>query len=255
MVFFAYLVLGLFVFVFGSCIGSFLNVVIYRVPRKLNIAKGRSFCPHCRQTLRPWDMIPVLSWFLLHGKCRFCHEKIPVRYPIVEALGGICAFICVLCFGFSLKALVIFAATMVLIAIALIDADTLEIPNGLILALMAAALAAIWVFPQPGVIARLIGAATVSLPMFLLNLVLKDSFGGGDIKLMVVCGFLLGWQQMLVGSFLALLLAGGYGAYLLLRHKKGRKDHIAFGPFISLGMVSALFFGRQILQFYLSLFW
>ncbi|MBC8530106.1 prepilin peptidase [Christensenellaceae bacterium NSJ-44] len=254
MEFVAYGVLGLFAFLFGSCTGSFINVVAYRLPRKLDMVKGRSFCPACGKTLKAYDMIPVLSFFCLKGRCRFCKEKISPRYPAVEALSGAVALACVWVHGYTLAALIAFSSCAVLLAVALIDWDTQEIPNGLVLALAVPALAAIGVFPEVSLLSRGIGLVAVSLPMLAMALLIKNSFGGGDIKLMAVCGLLLGWQQILVGTFFALLTAGGYGAYLLATHKKGRKDTIAFGPFLAAGVALALLAGEPVLHAYLSLF-
>ncbi len=254
MVFVAYLVLYLIAFIMGSCVASFLNVVIYRLPRKLSLVKGRSFCPNCCQILKVYDMVPVFSWFWLKGRCRFCNGKISARYPLVEAMGGFAALFCVALWGYSLAALTIFAAVMILVTVAFIDHDTFEIPNGLVIALLIPAVLSIGVFPDVSILERGVGVVALSGPMLLMNLLVRDSFGGGDIKLIAVCGFLLGWKLLLVGGFVALVLAGGYGVYLLKTRKKGRKDHIAFGPHLALGMIFALYVGRPILDRYLSLF-
>ena len=246
--------LWIFTFLFGSCIGSFLNVVIYRVPQKISIARGRSFCPTCRRTLRPIDMVPVLSWLCLKGRCHFCGSKISVRYPIVEALGGLFALLCAFALGYSRRALLAFAVLALLLAVALIDLDTLEIPNGLLVCLAGLAAVSFFIFPQVGLVSRLAGFWIVSLPMFLLTLAIPDCFGGGDMKLIAVCGFLLGWKQTLLAAFLALLTGGLYGVYLLLSHRANRKSHFAFGPFLAFGVGTALLYGGKILLGYLSLF-
>ena len=249
-----YLILYLFIFFTGACLGSFCNVVAYRLPRKLDFVKGRSFCPACGHTLAPLDLVPFFSWLCLGGKCRYCGARISRRYPLTEAAAGLFAVASVLRFGPTWGAAVAALICCALLILSLIDADTQEIPDGLILALFVLGAAGVFAWPEPGLVARLIGAVCVSVPMLLINLLVPTSFGGGDIKLMAVMGALLGWKNALLAMFIALLLGGGYGIYLLARRKKGRKDHFAFGPFLSAGCVVALFFGDALIGWYLELF-
>lgn len=249
-----YAMLYLLIFVFGLCIGSFCNVLIYRIPNKIDFVRGRSFCPGCHHTLSPLDLVPIFSWLFLGGRCRYCHNKISYRYPLVEFSGGLWAVLSVAVFGFTPKAAIVCVSLFILMVIALIDADTMEIPDGLVIALCVVAAGAIFAFPEISILSRVIGLFAVSVPMLLINLAVRTSFGGGDVKLCAVCGFLLGWQQLLVGTFIALLLGGGYGIYLLASKKKGRRDHFAFGPCLSVGMAIALLCGKTLLTAYLSLF-
>lgn len=254
MIWLPYAILYSFFFITGSCLGSFVNVVIYRLPRHLGIARGRSFCPACGHTLAPADLVPVFSWIFLKRRCRYCGAPISFRYPLGEILGGLCAVLCPLVLGFTWGALLAFCVLLPLYALAMIDLDTHEIPDSLIIALAVPALAALLVFPEVLWWERLIGLAAVSLPMLLMNLLIRDSFGGGDIKLMLVCGFLLGWQQALLAGFLALVAGGICGAVLWISGKKGRKDHFAFGPFLAGGVAVALLWGPTLLHTYLTLF-
>lgn len=248
------ILLYVYVFIVGLCLGSFANVLIYRLPRGLNIAKGRSLCPACGHTLGARDLVPVLSWLLLRRKCRYCGADIAARYPLVELLGGLLAVVSPLVFGWTLHALFSFLAAMLLMTVSFIDADTQEIPDSLVLALAAvAALAAIFT-RDIAILSRVIGFFVLSLPMLLINLIKSTSFGGGDIKLCAVCGFLLGWRGMLVAGFLALLGGGGYGAYLLLSKKKSGKEHFAFGPFLAAGIYIAMLFSEWLIIWYMSLF-
>lgn len=254
MEYFAYIVIYSIVFLLGSCLGSFLNVVIYRLPRGLPFGNDRSRCPGCGTQIKPYDMIPVLSYFILRARCRACGSKISARYPAVEALCGALGVICALVLGPVWAALAVFAALLMLLAVALIDWDTMEIPNALVIALAVPAVALAFLQPEIGLPARGIGVLTLSLPMLAMNLIVRDSFGGGDIKLMAVCGFMLGWQLTLVAGFAALLTGGCYGVYLLKSGKKGRRDHFAFGPFLAFGVALALLAGQPILSWYLGLF-
>ncbi|MEG0272607.1 MAG: prepilin peptidase [Hydrogenoanaerobacterium sp.] len=255
MLYAAYFLLYAIAFLFGSSIFSFINVVVYRVPLGVSVARGRSFCPQCRTTLKPYDMVPVLSYFVLHGKCRSCGGKISLRYPLVEAFGGAVAVLCFLRFGvLSVQMLLCFCTAALLTAVALIDYDTMTIPNGLTLALLLPACASVFVFAQVPFFARCIGAVAVSLPMLLINCLVAQSFGGGDIKLMAVCGFMLGWQGALLAGFVALLLGGTHGIILLLRSRKNRKAHFAFGPYLCIGIFISMLYGEFIIAKYLNLF-
>ena len=147
-----------------------------------------------------------------------------------------------------------FVVMLILLAIAVIDLKTREIPDKLIIALIPFAIAAIWAQPEISLLSRLIGFFAVSLPMLLLALAIKGAFGGGDIKLMAVCGFLLGWQNTVFAFFIALLLGGGFAMYLILSGKRSRKDQMVFGPALCIGIVFALLFGEKIIAWYMALF-
>lgn len=265
----AYAIIYGFVFLTGIVIGSFLNVLIYRIPIEINIARGRSFCPNCKNALLARDMVPLVSFALLRGHCRFCGKKISGRYPLVEFLGGVLAVMSVLFFWFSWQALLAFAVSCILLTVAFIDWDTQEIPNILSIIILGLGIVTTVLtltgvfggagmtmtgFDNAGIISRLIGMVEISLPMLLMNLIIKDSFGGGDIKLCAACGFFLGWRSMLVGAFLGIIAGGIYGIYLLAGRKKGGKEHFAFGPFLSFGITVALFAGNTVWESYLAIF-
>lgn len=245
--------LYVYMFVIGSCIASFINVVIYRVPLGINIAKGRSFCPKCHKTLKPYDMIPVFSWFILGGKCRFCKEPISKRYPIIEFVGGVLGVLCFYHYGIDGMTLISFSLSMVLLAITMIDLDTMTIPNSLVICCVVIAILSI-MFHNISMVDRVIGFFIISVPMYVMNLIILDCFGGGDIKLIAVCGLLLGWVDLLVGMFIAVVIAGVYAGYLMITHKVDKKGHIAFGPYVCFGVFVALLYGQNILNFYLGLF-
>lgn len=246
-------------FILGACIGSFLNVVAARSAEE-NAApfwQGRSHCPACGATLTALDMVPVLNWFYLGGKCRHCKARIAFRYPLTEILGGLAAALPVLAFGWAPgKWAVAFGAGALLLLIALCDHDTMEIPDLFTLLLLVPAIGAVWAFPEAAFAARLIGAACISLPLLGINLLIPGAFGLGDVQLAAVCGFLLGWQLTLVGFFLALLLAGAQAVWLLGtgRAKRGGGAHMPFGPALCAGFWLALLWGRPLLDWYLGFF-
>ena len=195
-------------------------------------------------------MFPILNWVFLRGKCRFCKSPISLRYPMVELLGGVFAILAVRQYGWSLQSVLIFAFLCILTVTAFVDYDTMEIPNGFVIAALISGIAAIFLFPQISLLSRLTGFLCVSLPMLLITFLIPGAFGGGDIKLMAACGLFLGWQLTLLSFFLAVLGGGAYGGWLLITKKKGRKEHFAFGPFLCAGMAAAVFIGTPIINWY-----
>ena len=172
MIWVAYAVIYGVIFLAGICIGSFLNVLIYRIPLGINVAKGRSFCPECKKKLQAKDLVPLLSFFVLRGSCRFCGQKISRRYPVVEFLGGMLAVTSLYFFWLTWQALLVYAAVCILLVIAFIDIDTREIPDRLNIALFVLALISVFLFPDITVIERVIGFFEISLPLLLLNLMI-----------------------------------------------------------------------------------
>lgn len=249
-----YITVCLWLAVFGACIGSFINVVVYRLPHGNFFSQARSFCPACKEKLRWTDLLPIASYLILKGRCRYCHAPISPRYPLVEAACGILAVLCFLRFGWDIRTGLVFGTSVILLAVSLIDADTMEIPNELVVALIPFAVCAVWGWRDIPLGDRVIGFFIISGSMFLLTLIVHGAFGGGDIKLMAVCGFMLGWKITLVAFFIALLTGGGYASFLLVTKKGKRGEHMAFGPYLCAGVVAALFFGAEMLRFYLKLY-
>lgn len=243
-----------YAFVVGICVASFMNVVVYRVPLKISVAKGRSFCPKCNHSLNALDLIPVLGYFLLGRKCRYCKEPISFRYPLVEMIGGLLSMLCLYRYGFTMMTIYAFLILMVLLCVTLIDLDTMTIPNGLLLWLLAISLVVSFTNTDISLTDRLIGFLAVSAPMYALDMLIPDCFGGGDIKLMAVSGVLLGWVHILLAMFIGVILGGFVAVYLLLNKKVERQMHIAFGPYLAIGIACALLYGETILSAYFSLF-
>lgn len=241
-------------FLFGAIIGSFLNVVIYRLPRGSFMGEKRSYCPHCKMQIKSYDLIPIASFFILKGRCRNCKEKISPRYPSVELFCGLMAVCVLIRFGFRIEAPLIFGVIAILTAITMIDYDTKEIPNILVICLVPYAIAAAFVYEQVGIVERLIGLFVISLPMLILALIINGAFGGGDIKLMAVCGFMLGVKNTLFAFFVALVLGGGYAIYLLLTKKAKKGTQIAFGPYLCTGLATAIFFGAYVTAWYMKFY-
>lgn len=251
MIWIAEYALGAFIWFFGACIFSFLNVVICRAPRHGSFIRGYSQCPDCNHRLTILDMAPVFSWLFLRGYCRYCGSKISPRYAGIELFGGCMALLCIWKIGFNLASITAFVFIGMLTVVAFVDIDTLEIPNGFVLVIFIIGLVSVVTMPGITLIERVVGMASASLPLLFITLAVPGAFGGGDIKLTGASGMLLGWKLNLAALFLAVLTGGLYGIFLLGTRKKGRKDHFAFGPFLCLGMLIALFWGDALINWYL----
>jgi leader peptidase (prepilin peptidase) / N-methyltransferase len=240
----------LIVFVFGLIVGSFCNVVIYRLPQGKSIVTPGSQCRLCGNSVRPWDNIPLLSYFLLKGRCRFCREPIAARYPAVEFISGVLyVWLYFKFMSFAIYALM----TSTLLVVALIDFDHKIIPNAITLPGIAIGLGlSLWALPITPV-ASLLGLLVGGTLFYLIAVVSKGGMGGGDIKLIAMIGTFLGWQGALFTIFSGALLGSLVGVTLMLLGKKGRKDKVPFGPFLSCGAILFMLSGEDLVQWYLDL--
>ena len=244
-----------FLIIFGACIGSFINVVISRLPIKgAFLSNTRSCCPECGEPIKAYDLIPILSWLILKGRCRNCDTCISARYPAVELTVALLAAASYCHFGMHLSAITAFCVTTVLLAISIIDIKTTEIPDSLVIAVGVFAIAAIWMMPDVTILSRFIGLVCISVPMLIIAVIVSGAFGGGDIKLIAACGFLLGWQSTILAFFIAVVTEGCLSSVLTLRHKVKKGAHIAFGPHLCAGVIVALLYGEGIITRYLGLF-
>lgn len=246
-------------FFVGASIFSFLHVVTCRLPAGESVVYGRSHCPDCGKVLSGLELIPCLSYVLQRGKCRACNASIPLDYLILEGCGGLFFLWSGSVFGWgrwgilSGKALLAFAYLCVLTVVAVIDWNTRIIYDRFHIIILLLGVVSLWLFPEHGLLDRLIGAVIVSLPMFVLAMCIEGAFGGGDIKLMAASGVLLGWRAVFCGMFLGLLAGGIYCILMLAAGKMGRKDSFAFGPFLAFGLSLAFFYGDRIWEWYLAL--
>lgn len=259
---------SLFVFALGASIGSFINVVVYRLPARLSLLWPPSRCPHCLNQLQAYDNVPVLGWIWLKGRCRYCKSKISWRYPVVETITGI-MFLCIFwLFQFSLVTLGYWTFCSWLLALSLIDLDTMILPNpltksGLVLGLIFQMIIGYTTDASWAGLARhlMMGIVGAVLGLWLFDAIAilgvfcqKDAMGTGDIKLAAMMGAWLGWQYLLLAGFIAFTIGAlvGIGAILLSQRKWGQK--IPFGPFLALGSLTTIFGGKPILSAYLGLF-
>jgi len=238
-------------FFIGLCIGSFLNVVIYRLPRGESIALDRSHCPVCGKTLAWYDLIPVFSYLLLLGKCRACGAPISPRYPLVEFLSGLVTAVLFFYFGATAVFVKYLFLCLLLMVVFFIDLEHYIIPNSLVIIGLIGGIVLNIAAGDVGFISALIGMLVTSGFLLIVALVSRGGIGGGDIKLAAVTGLFLGWPLGPLSLFLGILAAGILAIFLLLLKKKGRKDPIPFGPFIVLGTIIAAFYGNQLINWYL----
>lgn len=254
-----------FVFAFGAAVGSFLNVVVYRLPAGLSLINPPSRCPHCLHRLGPTENVPIFGWLWLGGRCRWCKTPISPRYPAVEAITGLLFALVFWYFGFTFATVGYWVFLSWLLALSLIDLDTMTLPNaltqsGLVLGLgfqvarnwhqgsipeslllgIGSAVLGIWLFD----LIRLVGTIAFGQP----------AMGGGDPKLAATIGAWLGWQYLLVASFLACAVGALVGGGAIAMGWLKRKQAMPFGPFLALGAALTVFWGNWLLSTYLNLF-
>jgi leader peptidase (prepilin peptidase)/N-methyltransferase len=252
MVFFWYF----FSFLFGLCIGSFLNVVIHRLPMGQSLTDPpRSACPHCGEPLAARDNIPLVSFLCLRARCRHCHAPISWRYPIVELLGGVMGVACLIRFGPGGEAVVAFCLMAVLLAVSVIDIDHRIIPDRVILpatvVLYPAAVAFTPLTWRQGLAGAVTGAGILySVALVYRLLTHREGMGLGDVKLMLLIGAVVGWQGAVFTLFAGALYGalGGLGA--MARSGRGLKTAIPFGPFLSMGAMTYLLAGPEMILCY-----
>lgn len=242
---------------FGILIGSFLNVCIYRIPKHENITTTRSHCMACGNVIRWYDLVPVFSFILLRGRCRFCKAKLSVQYPIVEILNGLLYCLIFYIKGLNVQSVLTMLLASALIVIAVIDWRTFEIPFGLnvFIAVLGIIIIAVKLADRDftGIIDNLIGAVSVSGFLLLLYLATKGrGIGGGDIKLMAAAGLFLGWKNCIVAFVIGCILGS---VIHLIRMKISKADHVlAFGPYLAAGILVAGLWGEAIVAAYLGTF-
>jgi leader peptidase (prepilin peptidase)/N-methyltransferase len=246
------------VFLFGLVVGSFLNVCIYRLPREESIVRPPSHCTHCKALIRPWDNIPVISFLLLKGRCRQCHQKISWRYPLVELLNATGYLLIVYFFGYTFSAAVYAVLFSALVVVTFIDFDHQIIPDEITLPGMALGLLAASTVLSPGFTSAaaglLVGGGLFYLAAVLSRWILhRYGMGGGDIKFIAMIGAFLGWRGMLLTIFLGALTGTFYGVSQILFFGKKRENPIPFGPFLAFGALISLLFGSEIFRWYLLL--
>lgn len=249
-------------FIIGTIFGSFYNVCIYRIPKNQSITIPPSHCYNCNTRLKPIDLIPILSWVLLRGKCRYCNIKVSHRYAVVELLTGIMFMLIYIKFGYEFKTLYYIFLISILIIITFIDIDYFIIPDKLVL--VGSVFAIILNFLGQGILfldgikGALISAGAVLLVIFIVEFIVKkEVMGGGDIKLYAMIGLFLGMKLSLLTVLLSVYIGGVYGIIVIIYHKIKKCEFnsmIPFGPFISIAAVISILYGNNIIEFYIKTF-
>lgn len=270
----------LFAFLFGSTVGSFLNVVIARVPKGQSVVHPRSRCPRCEKPISGFDNIPILSWLILRGRCRRCGLPISPRYPLVELASGLLAIAAVRHFGPTFHAVAVFAFLSALVALTYIDLDHWLLPRSITIPFIAVGLLASLLPGAPGIVSSAMGAAAGFAGFVLVGwlaekILKKEALGGGDVWLLAMIGAWLGIRSILPVVLLASLQGAIIGGILLLlARRKSRstampppkptgdeeiddwtppEGAVPFGPFLALAAGEYLFFGEALVDWYLNL--
>jgi leader peptidase (prepilin peptidase)/N-methyltransferase len=249
----ATLVVPVTVFVLGLIIGSFCNVAIYRVPLGKSIIAPGSHCRLCSTPILPWDNIPLLSYSLLKGRCRNCNGSISLRYPIVELVSGILYLMLWIKLGFSTIFAIYAMLVSTLLVAALIDYDHKIIPNIITLPGMVIGLGLSLLVLPITLVDSLLGLLLGGGLFYLIAFLTKGGMGGGDIKLIAMVGAFLGWSGALFTIFSGALLGSLVGIVLMLLGRKGRKDKVPFGPFLSGGAIIFIITGQDLIDWYFNL--
>ena len=228
----AEIIFYIFIFLFGIVIGSFLNVCIYRIPKHEDIVKTRSHCMSCGYQLKWYDMFPVFSYLFLRGRCRKCHAKLSVQYPLIEAANGILYVMIVWIHGMTITSilycLLVSALFILILGIVRVATDF------------------------TCVLDYVIGFLSVSVVLAILYYASKGrAIGGGDVKLMAVCGLVLGWKLVLLAFFLGCIL--GSVIHIIRMKAFGADRVLAMGPYLSLGVLLAVLWGNTMIQWYMGL--
>lgn len=240
-------------FLFGSAIGSFLNVCIYRIPKKESIVFPSSHCPACNKKIKPYDNIPIISYILLKGRCRECGERISFQYPLVEFLNAAGYVIMVWKFGASINAVIYALLFSALIVVTFIDLEHQIIPDRITLpGILIGFILGATVLPV-GWLNSLIGLLLGGGLFYLVAVASRGGMGGGDIKLIAMLGAFLGWRYTLLTIFLGALAGAIVGLSLMVFKGKGRKHPVPFGPFLALGAIASLLWGNDIINWYINL--
>lgn len=248
----------LLILTYGLIIGSFLNVCIYRIPRGESIAWPGSHCPACNHSLSWYDNIPLFSYLILRGKCRYCKNNISGQYPVVESLNAVIYIIMYTKFGFGVDFIFYSLISSVLLAILFIDLKEMIIPDSLVLGILVLSVihktVNYFLYSIPlDLFDSIIGLLVAGGLFLIIVIVSRGGMGGGDVTLIAALGFILGVKYILLNIFLSFVLGAIISIILLAVKIKTRKDPIPFGPFIALGFFITVLWGQDIINLYFNL--
>jgi leader peptidase (prepilin peptidase)/N-methyltransferase len=246
------------IFVFGICIGSFLNVCIYRLPESKSIVHPRSMCPRCGTLIASYDNIPILSYMVLRGKCRYCGARISFRYPLIEFISGIFPVGVFMKYGLSVEALIYYTFIATLLVITFIDIDHQIIPDVISLPGIPIFFAASFALPDITLVESILGVLIGGGSLWIVAqlyyvLTRKEGMGGGDIKLLAMMGAIIGWKGVLFTIFVASAIGTVVGILVMLKTRTSMKLKVPFGPFLAIGAIAYIFLGPQLMAWYFNL--
>jgi leader peptidase (prepilin peptidase)/N-methyltransferase len=253
-----YSIMVIFSMLFGLVLGSFLNVCIHRIPLKKSIVNPPSSCPECEERIRFYDNIPLISYIVLLGRCRYCRQPIPIQYPIVELITGLLSIALFIRYDVSSQYVLFLLFSASLVVISFIDIRLKIIPDIISLPGILLGLAISLVFSHITWHDSLIGIIGGGGALYLVAVVFerltgKEGMGGGDVKLLAMIGAWMGWRALPFIILTSSLSGVIIGSSSLLLTRKGLRARIPFGPFLALGALVYLFFGREIISWYLRL--
>ena len=249
--------LAVFSIMLGAIVGSFLNVCILRLPKEESIITPGSHCPHCNHPIKFYDNIPIISYLLLRGKCRYCKRSISAQYPLVEGITAIGSLLLFLKYGLSWSYLFYFSFVAALIVITVIDLYHQIIPDVISIPWIGVGLLGALIIPHITFFNSLLGILLGGGSLFVVAtlyqwLFKREGMGGGDVKLLAMIGAFLGWESVILTILLSSLIGSITGIIIIALKGKDFKYAIPFGPFLSLGAVIALFYKNEIISWYLQ---
>lgn len=250
------------IFIFGICIGSFLNVVICRLPKNESLIKNSSHCVKCKEKIKVYDLIPLFSWIFLRGKCRNCGEKISPRYPTIELLNALLYIITFIVMDFNVKSIILCIFFSILIIIGFIDFDTLEIHIRFLISIAILSVISAILTNDLTIVQRLTGGLLVSVPFFLIGeisaeIILKNTgervrgIELGDTLLMASSGLLIGNKAIVISAFCGIVIAAIGG---LIQKKISGESKFAFGPYLAIGLFIGTLWGEKLVNLWLNMF-
>ena len=244
------------VLIIGLCIGSFLNVCIYRIPKEESIVFPSSHCKSCVQELKYYELIPIVIYIFLRGKCIKCKSKISIKYPLIEILNGLLYLLLFIKYGLSFNFIFYCLLVSLLIVISIIDLESKYVYSsttivGVLLAIIYIIIGAY--LGEVKILNNLLGGL-IGYGIIFLIIILTGGMGEGDADIAGICGLFVGIKGVLVALFLAIILGGIFASIVLLLKIKDRKSEIAFGPYIAIGTLIWILIGQKILTLYVSFF-
>ncbi|MCR5609244.1 MAG: prepilin peptidase [Lachnospiraceae bacterium] len=244
------IIIGIFIFMYGIVIGSFLNVCILRIPAHESLSKKRSHCMSCGYQLKWYDLFPLFSYLFLGGKCRKCGAHISKQYPIIEAINGVMYVIIVMVNGYNYESVIYCLLFSALLTLSVIDFRTYEIPIGINIFILVLGVI-MTIIDYKHWYEHIIGFFAISIFIYIIYYVSDGkAFGGGDVKLMAVAGLVVGWKIVILSFFIGCIV--GSIIHVIRMRLSDEGSMLAMGPYLSIGLTIGILFGNSILNWYLS---